>query len=687
MTSQPRNPNNDDKPVEPSTRQLSSQEYREWVQSQIANRLFLKLSAIGIGTLLIIAASYIAIQERILESSKRAVTDSVVTLLRPEIRTEVLSHLVDRSEIIKTTEKDIGQRVRSSVEESIRQKLKDPTFTDDASKELLNRLQETGGVQDLILQEAAQSALNQQLRDSTRAIGLQLYTLLHAGQRASERIEPMRKNFVHILEKEPKDHPFPPKLLTVIIENYPIGEYSREDEQSECYEQELHCKEWDMRTITNILSMLKQERRYPIDSKLFREFFGKVSPDQSTHVLQWVRMNSQLSLAKDILLAMLQSDRDDVNQALVEDLTGFITDRETPELRNLALEAFATLNPNASLDRTTRLSVIKALWRSATDEELREAFSVRVLHNLVETVRQSRSEQPHRRDYNEWRSEDLAAGSYEETHAAQLFRLAVVGLLRTALGDNEDNQAGKNDPDGWNDWELIFRPLSGLRGGEANSRAYVAWSLRMAVDLAEGENVEWAADRVLLASPAHVRKNDLVRLTMEIAVAHCSDEAFDKFAQEYTGLWLTEDSLEDLIEFSSTLIARDQRADEPYRWLSRFIRDEKQEGLFDHILDAIHGQHVGATYAERIKRLRRAVSRVEQDISEDRNGQLLAKMLIEELVRRAGVGDEIWEVATAFEEEGWFASRKHDSDEKLLKLRGEVQELRALLPWLGVPNW
>ena len=125
-------------------------DYRDWVHSQVANRILLRIGAIGIGSIIVLAGGYITVHDRLLESSQNAVRDLVVEQVRPTIRNEVLFQIMDKSELVE----DAKGQIDSAVNDSIGRIFSSEQFTKTASRHLHTMLDRTGGPQDIILNKA-----------------------------------------------------------------------------------------------------------------------------------------------------------------------------------------------------------------------------------------------------------------------------------------------------------------------------------------------------------------------------------------------------------------------------------------------------------------------------------------------------------------------------------------------------
>ena len=522
----------------------------------------------------------------ILERAQGDVSKAVVEEVKPLIRTEVLSHLVNEAELIEETKKKISSDVNAAVELAIEDKINDESFSNEAAKNLLAKLHETRGLQVLLLKEALNSAENADASDSTRATGLQLYSLLHAGARTSDGVAPMRSKFVEIIEQQLPEIHATPKLLTAILENYPFGEYDIENSMSECYPRLRQCKDWDDKMTKAILKLLGDQKKYLVNQSLFESFFRRTPPESASYLLHWVRENSKLPLAKDMLLAMLKSNNNEIMYSVIHDLGKLTTLSHAPHLRQIGLEALATMDVHIPMSRATRQVVLKMLWEAATEKELIEAFPRKALEELIELARVHHREKTRSEKLAEWRDTYFFTAETPRESTSYFLRRAIVSLIRTGLHVRDEVGQSVNDPSAANDWELVLAPTVSFGTGESYARALVAWTLRMGIDDAASRDTQWAAEKMLMTSPTRMKKSAIVPLVMEYAVSRSTPHGFELAANQYLTDWLVDSAPINLIDLTSAFVKRDGISDEPYAWLTQVFGEQSNEHLFDHFLDA-----------------------------------------------------------------------------------------------------
>ena len=372
----------DDKSPEDIATTGPPKDYREWVQSQIANRMLLRLSGIGVGSLALFLGGYFTLQDWLLEGQRPDIVANVISEIQDDIKSAVLEQIINQSELIEAAEDQITAKDSRILSDIVRS----DEFSKQSTDVLLERLREDGTAVQIILQEALQQALTGQTVAS-RALGLRLYALLHAGERASAGVEPMRKMFVQIVESHTQANPLSPKLLEVVLEHYPLGEHPTE-ERFQCSRSIEDCVEWDRRVIQATLSRLDAESEQSVDtsSAIFREFFEKVPPDLVETVISWVRRRAsgpKAPSAQSVLFAIAGSTNDDVLSRAVPGMAEFVVAQGRPELRPLGLEALARTKPDADLMPTVRKDAISRLWGAASARDRNDAFSAAVFREVT----------------------------------------------------------------------------------------------------------------------------------------------------------------------------------------------------------------------------------------------------------------------------------------------------------------
>lgn len=676
-------------------------DYRDWVHSQIANRMFWKLGTIGTGSIIVLVGAYLTFQHQNLQSAQEsiqlAVTNEVEAdlkeieaRLQTKMETEVLTQIVDRSALVDHARSQVSSAVNDTIDDLFNRE----ESRRDIAERLMQLLDRTGGTQKVILEEARRRAVDRSKSDSTRALALQLYTLFHEGEfhkgeRALGDVKPLREMFVEIFADQTTETAgeFPPKLLEAILEHYPLGEYGARENGSECAEFLDRCKEWDMRVVEEVLSLLHIEQKYPVEKTLFDKFFRRIPPEVAGEVLEWVGNHSTFEIARYIMLAIMHSDKDELVKEVIPHIAVFAADRENPELRQLGLEALATLDPHNPFQRKARIEALASVWRGASDAELYEAFPTGLVRILISTVHGQTPTANRGQHFSDW-ARNFYTEPPREWSLADFLRLAIIGLLRTE--GNGDAEGSSNDPQGVNDWEFALRglTLTGRQAEQSHLSLHTAWVLRMAVDIAADHDVKWAADKLLSASIPNLLQDRASQMVTRFAVEEGSYQTFVHFANRYVDRWLSQDSSSSSIELASALIQRDARSEKPYDWLKQVLnRDPKpKEELFDHLLDALQEQYTPTGSKDQRARLLNAANRIVTGRSGEFSEQELARILTNEFIRRAELDHGFWDVAAAIEDA--ISSPSVNDPLHIISLDDSplLSDLKEVAPWIGTES-
>ena len=360
--------NSDRTPISPNEEtatetktQWPPEDYRAWVNTEVGSRVFFRFAAVGVAAVIAVGTAFWAIQSRSLEDAKGAIgvevrdnlqnqlTNQVEDInqdLKETVTLEVLRNIIDHADIIKTAQKEIRVEINKIVESE--------EFTNQATEILYKMLRETEAAQEIILMEALSRAKNRDLPESTRALGLQLYALLHGGDHSSEDVPPMREMFLTILEDENREANFRSKLLAVILQHYPLGKY----ESNECAIESPPivdpCLAWDTRILQEVLSLLNDDRKYTLLEETFNDFVSRVPSALTGDVFAWARNNENMHTSRNILKAAMRSGDADVLAEMVSKTALLTVERTRPELRIAGFEVLGSLDPYAPIDRKVR---------------------------------------------------------------------------------------------------------------------------------------------------------------------------------------------------------------------------------------------------------------------------------------------------------------------------------------------
>lgn len=685
----------------PSTEtQWPPEDYRKWVHSQVANRLLLLITGLTLGLFSAVAVAFWVVQtdrfnrleahlEETLEAtSKNAIKTDIEQIVAPwreeiqaipteiqkvsndlratlnqDIKTEVLQNIVDLSDIVDDTRDEMNEAAKTEIEEIVAS----PDFANQASRLLHDMLDETGAVQDVILMEALERASDTAEPDSVRALALQLYTLLHGGDRTSEGVPPLREMFLDIVTSEGSDSRFPPNLLSIILQFYPLGEHRSEECQPQAEPTSNLCLVWDMAVIQEVLDLLGTMHDYSSHRRELQSFFARIPPDAMSRVVAWIRTTPNIALGHDVLLSTLNSGDVRVLERAIPDVAQIASLPRQPGIRRIALETLSTLDPYAPIKLTTRAHSLKLLLAGASDVELQSAFGTGSLEIFS-------SERP-------YVSDDGIVSRHEPL--TELLRDSVVTLLRTgARVTSNDNPYGPSQGEEVADWDdVLLASFRSAQIAKGEVLAYAAWSMRMIVD-AEHGSVNSAADKMLQAPLPDLFKDELPRTLFTFAVRHASDNAVAVFSREYPDLWLGHGGGPPALHLTRSLVRRSIHT-EPhvYRWIADFLRSEPRDQRFaDHLLDAVLNTSPDSTPRSRLTAMARTAL---AGLTADTLDLSLAEILTRELTRRAAADETFWDAAAAVEDSGLLAAGL--IDRLPTANRAALSELADQLPWIGTP--
>ena len=192
-----------------------------------------------------------------------------------------------------------GEEFRESIKDTIRTEFNKIVTGDAFRNNLLasvtSQLESDRTVERAILSQALAHASDRNESDATRALGLQLFTLLHDSVRQRDPDLPkLREVFVGIIH-ESKGSPLPRRLNSVVLEYYPIGE--RDDQTyGECQEI-VQCERWDHAVTDYVLSAVSNDR-FQQDWTQFANFFRSLPTTDAHRAARWCLENWSSPMAR-----------------------------------------------------------------------------------------------------------------------------------------------------------------------------------------------------------------------------------------------------------------------------------------------------------------------------------------------------------------------------------------------------
>lgn len=663
--------------------------YREWVQTNIANRMLLQLGGIGIGTLVILSGSYFSLQNFVLDSIRPGIIEEAVKQAVAEAERQipgtVAQTLLNESQLLE----DLRDEALKSDSEVISGIVNSSEFATAATQILIERLEAEGGPQRIILNEGLKMALEEGESEATRALGLELYALFHAGERTSDDIAPMRSMFAEIAAAGTADNPVPNKLLRAILEHYPIGEHDPDEGGQECAGTDNPCLGWDRVVMESMLLTLDNGFDYPVSAELYQAFFSRLPPQLVERVINWCRDHGGKPIARELLASLAKSENAETLANAVSSIAEFTAGTGNSVVRPEALWALSQMSADAELDITVREQALKRIWQGASLDERRLAFSAGSFRELTsrsegrppvmdEIYRQIRLEQ--------WESEDSFATAGVIPTTSPLLLASVVKMLRTADSDDGSNAASS----AVNDWEYVLRAsLSDGTDGALSSLAYAAWALRIAVDSEAGKGVSWSTNKILENPPSGLLTDGLANAVTAFAIRANPSPVTEEFGSYYRAAWANRGDGDKLsMDTISAIIEKDGEADEPYGWLDRALNtawqsaQSAEEGQFrDHLLDAL-GADAAAAKSNKL-RLRGAARRANETLSNSDGHWRLAEIIIQELARRSAIADQYWDVVSAMEDSGLFSAETSRLIGGEAGVAGLLADVNERMRWAG----
>ncbi len=558
-----------------SPTQWPPENYRQWVESQIASKMLVKLSAIlgvvGVGTLAAIVTGYLSWQGQLLknqqQSMEKTVEDQVLNSIRPQISSQIAERLLDASGLVEKAE----QRLPSRIDALLTQQLADPEFRNKIAQTVIDELIEDGDLQAVIMDVALRKANDPEFNPTTRALALQMFALFHGGELTQTTGWNLREQFVLLAESatiggggEPGAEPktFPLKLMEAVLRHYPVG--IRID--SECTDDLVLCESHDDRIIAAMLANV------PNDDEDFEQlsadldaFFRAVSPRTIDAIKVWVRANSDHIAAPAIASAVLASTDETVLAAAVPIMVEFVYS-EDPMLRFLGLEALAATGHNRPIPENTRADALDALWTITPTAILRDATA----DALVEKFEFAPDERLNSRSiimdgYLEHLSElvdwEASFKAYPEQH--ELLFNALLNLIRTGDDGREWNSIIQA--------KLIGHEPSIPDATERNGHAFRIWAARMELDHGSGQpSAAAAAKQLLEALPDGFVTDQVISEAVAKTIRFATRESLADLADRHADHWQrgAQDDPHNLIR---AIIARDRSMPAPYSLLDSLL--------------------------------------------------------------------------------------------------------------------
>lgn len=683
--------NNDQPAQEPSSRETRAigwqdSDYREWVQSQIASRMLLRLGGITVVTLLAIATAAYTFINSVRTEITASLLKDVTQIVEPTIERQldlrlggaVASALLDQSklvdEAVEQAETELNERIPDLVQQE--------RFIDPAAKAISKVIQDRGASQRIILDEARSSIFDRQGAEATRALGLRLYVLFHPSVRSKQVIDPLRKTIATLLSFGPEGDLPPPGLIDSALQHYPMGLVpQREPDISDCGVQNSSCEHWDSSVLEFVLSYATDGRISALDPASLRGFFQRLPPQLAERALDWVREYPSSRLAEILLGALVSAHDEDTLIVAVDALSSMLALEGDQDLSGRAGVALAALDPDARLPRATRDLVLERVWATFTPDELERAFSGEALRRQREAGAALIG------------NDDLASASSDSLFG---FGSLFGSIPSRVEGDPEGLQLGNRRrivlsllrpgdgplyAGGVDEWNITFQSTIGRSVGRP---ALIAMAMRLHRDAEAGRNVQAVADRLLVAAqPKELTAEDVLAVAMQ----HASDTLFETMTRDYRKYWSETGGTRTATDVSRVVVERWGAVDPDLAWLKEQFDtvDTPKETFEDHLFDTIaatNGEPAkeGETPPPPLERALRAMHSA-GDPAEPRSAALRS-ILLQRLVALSG--DDYWGAAAIAENSGALVAPDPpdgiEEDPAIATLRQEYDWVGTRLP-------
>ncbi|MFW5832579.1 MAG: hypothetical protein ACOCYE_00595 [Pseudomonadota bacterium] len=550
----------------------------------------------------------------------------------------------------------LESQAKDRIEVWLQGQFEDEAFVQELTRNVTRAINEQGGLQIALSQQALERAREPQTPAAIRALGLQLFAMLHGGELRSD--VQLRATFVDLVRAEAarlegdqgpaSNDPTAWIFLDDIFRYYPMGQRG----DSECAGAPGDCDAWDAAFLEAALHVLRgmddaalTERGTPYRAMLDRV----LNPALIDRALNWTLDHPATPAARQILLLWSENVQPGAGPAVrarlsktLLRLADLLGPSGSPARHSLAIDVLARLHPQAPASFVERARVMEALWQTIPADE---------------------------------RSRLAADLSCVRTEAPPTMR-AACRLVRTDRAHEAE------------DWEYIVRgPLTGGANG-ASAAALRLWVERLRLDHAAGLAVDAAGDRGLREVAVRPGRDEPVWEAAAIAVAHASETALDAFAAGLPGYWTATPAARRTL---AAVTDRDAARVEPYAlargWLQATSREAGREqrvtpGFRNELLAALIGVPAGTDdlFRPMAAAVRDAVEANRPESDE------LAVLLLDEMQRsleRQTPGSEsYWTLVGALEDSGALAAGRLPPTGELGK---QLLAVKGFTPWIGTP--
>jgi hypothetical protein len=565
--------------AEASAQKWPPEDYTRWVQSQIADRMLKKifgwiggvsaLTLIGMGAWLYTSYQGVVdyVKRGVIEDVTPEITEAVVGKHLPQaVTNEVVLQLIRQAGLVDAAIVEVEAQLPDRLE----QRLSDRAFQEQAADRIMQAIDARGGVTRVIMENALQRARDSDAPDAVRALAVELYALLASDGTIEQLPTSYRANLLRIARARVEGPQS--QVQQELLVHYPLdaraGGRAGSDPLRLCPGRENTCARQDRAMIALMLDRFladpaSQDRLEPYLS----HFLVGMAAEHYSVFADRAEKHAGNPHFLTLSQALLREGSAELRIRLV---TRMVDLARTPDKAAFALGALAALDPHAAFASEGPATADDGLPGSALDVERRQALT-----DLWTLLTASTS------------ADDLVKvfapgqgplGFAEPSAESERFdpippaRDALVLLLRTT--PPADPESGEND---WQHMIEQFAMTDSALGPDP--AVYAAWVARARLDLARGQPVDWAADRVLEGLgrwPDRLAGGAGMLDAATFAIANAGADAFGEFmAMVATRHRTAATAAPDAVPFRELIaaaVAREKARDD-YPWIAAVLDD------------------------------------------------------------------------------------------------------------------
>jgi hypothetical protein len=661
-------------------------EYRVWVQSQIASRMFNRMARLTGGiSLLTIAAvltSLWAFGDRIrnsfnddietevkasIEAEIGPITDDVTDTVEKSMQAEVYQTILDQSGLMQGT--------LSALQREIPEIVDSPEFQAAAISGMIDWLEQTDGVTRIIMNEAVERAKDPDAAGPARALGVELYALLSEGADDAAIRPEVTGQFIQILSEHSPEKPIHPQLLQSLVEHYPFlgsiaerGQHdagAAQDRGIRCLGGTRHCSDPDDRNMLKAVLevVVAEEALYANIRGDYLTFLQRAPGSLYGDIVAFAVARPDSALLGELVTGYASTRDMDLLREVVTRMPDLATSGD-PSLRRLGLASLAAIDPFAELDRQIRQSTIERLWQ---DEALRrEVADAGATPEALPVQSAGFGGQP------------------EADPTPGLARTAILNMLRTG---------GRHQSKLFDDWDdIVTDRMMQDQDPLAYPLLLELWTARMAMDEEAEGGDPWAADQLLGTDLAIVAGDPAAVDAAVFAIRRASMPTIYRLAnaiagalREPAGKSAPSDGLWRMLHAS---VQRERTGEAGFVWLQEAIgappatEAAEELQLRDFVLASLGDGSSEPSKPDPASSLRVAAGYV-KDLYEQPDPAMHAggAIVLAEIARRFDAQRcEVW---AAVEDSGLAQALEGGAFAQVTTQRGPLDQLQRRLDWIG----